>query len=244
MKCIIVDDEPIARMGMARLLNRHPDLEVVASLESASEAADFMVANKVDIAFLDIQMPGMTGIEFARQIPAETMVVFTTAYSEYAIDSYEVEALDYLLKPIDPLRFDKAVEKARQYRQLLTDAGNSQEVEQPKSSADYLIVKADRRYVRLRIADILFVEGLKDYVVISSEAPADASRETKTITRQTIKNMEAILPAGKFLRVNKSNIVNTDHIDSFDSNDVFIRAHEIAIGASYRDQVLARLLTT
>lgn len=233
MKCLIVDDEPIARLGMKRLVQRHADLEIAAVVGSALEAEEFLADNKVDLIFLDIQMPEITGIEFARRIPADTMVVFTTAYSEYALDSYEVNALDYIVKPIDPDRFDRAVEKAHTYLRMINNAGA--EDEKPAASGEYLIVKADRKYVRIRFADILYIEGLKDYVVIHMA-------DRKVITRMTIKGMEELLPSHEFLRVNKSFIANLARIDSFDNNDIYIGTQQIAIGQSYKDQVLATLL--
>lgn len=233
MKCLIIDDEPIARRGMQRLVERHTDLSISATAGSAEEALDFLKNNEVDLIFLDIQMPGMSGIELARLLPVKTMVIFTTAYSEYAVEGFEVNAIDYLVKPIDPQRFDRAVQKARDYSGLL--AASLENEEKPAVSADYLIVKADRRYVRVRFDDILFIEGLKDYVIVHT-----ATR--KHITRLTIKGMEDLLPSTKFIRVNKSYIVGIDAIDSFDSNDIFIGDLEIAIGQSYKDVVLNRLL--
>lgn len=240
MKCIIVDDEWIARLGMKRIIESHPDLELAGIFDSANEAGNFMSSNPVDLIFLDIQMPEITGIEFARQIPETTMVIFTTAYSEYAIDSYDVDAVDYLLKPIDPERCARAIEKARQYHNLISTATHFESSE-TKSGSEHLIIKADRRYVRLKFSNILFVEGMKDYIIIHA-IPQNGGNPSKIITRQTIKGMEALLPGESFMRVNKSYIVNINHIDSFDTNDVLIGTWEIAIGATYRDAVLGRLL--
>lgn len=233
MKCLIVDDEPIARRGMKRLLEQYPDLELMGMLGSAEEAAEFLASNEVDLVFLDIQMPGLSGIEFAKTIPDSTMVVFTTAYSEYALDSYEVDALDYLVKPIDPQRLEKAINKARAYCQLLNSSID--QAESPLVNQEFLIVKADRRFVRIRFSEILFVEGLKDYVILHLNG-------RKIVSRQTIKGMEELLPVSKFQRVNKSYVVNIDAIDSFDSNDVFIGGNEIAIGQAYKNAVMKRLL--
>lgn len=233
MKCLIVDDEPIARRGMQRLVGRHNDMEICATLSSAEEACNFLKANDIDLVFLDIQMPGMTGMEFARLLPDKTMAIFTTAYSEYAVEGFEVNAIDYLVKPIDPHRFDKAVQKARDYAALL--AASTESADNAKVADDYLIVKVDRKYVRVRFSDILFIEGLKDYVIVHTS-------DRKFITRLTVKGMEEMLPASNFMRVNKSYIANVDAIDSFDNNDIFIGDLEIAIGQSYKDGVLKRLL--
>lgn len=242
MKCIIVDDERIACLGMKRIVEQHQDLILTGVFESVKEAVQFMETNPVDLIFLDIQMPEVTGIEFARQIPETTMVIFTTAYSEYAVDSYNVDAIDYLVKPIDPERCARAIDKARHYLNLISSAAHSGTSE-AKSVSDYLIIKVDRRYVRLRFSNILFVEGMKDYVIIHAipHSQKDAN-PIKVVTRQTIKGMEALLPSDMFLRVNKSYIVNTGYIDSFDTNDVLIGTWEIAIGATYRDAVKKRLL--
>lgn len=242
MKCIIVDDEWIARLGMKRIVEQHPSLELMGMFDSATEAAKFMTNNSVDLIFLDIQMPDITGIEFAKQISEATMVIFTTAYSEYAVDSYNVDAVDYLLKPIDPDRCFRAIEKANQYHKLILSSANL-ETSDAKSNSDYLIIKVDRRYVRIKFSNILFIEGMKDYVIIHVVSPSRANgTPTKIITRQTIKRMEALVPEEIFLRVNKSYIVNTMYIDSFDTNDILIGTWEIAIGATYRDTVMSRLL--
>lgn len=233
MNCIIVDDEPIARRGMKRLVDSRHELELLASLDSAETAEEFLAENDVDLIFLDIEMPEVSGIEFARRIPRNGLVVFTTAYSEYAIDSYDVEALDYLVKPIDPMRFNRAVDKAISYHALLSTAGVSSEP--AVSVADHIIVKADRRYVKVNLSDIIYVEGLKDYVIIHLP-------DRRVITRMTVKGIEDVLPASEFIRVSKSYIVSRDKIDSFDNNDVFIGTTEISIGASYRDIVLSTLL--
>ena len=231
MKCIIIDDEPMARKGMKRLVESRPELQLAAMLDSAESAAEWLRGNDADLIFLDIEMPGCNGIEFARALPERCMTVFTTAYSEYAIDSYEVEAIDYIMKPIDPARFNKAVDRAIAYRSLLDEAEEANDGAEP----DFIIVKADRRYVRIRLSEILYVEGLKDYVIIHLS-------DRKVVTRMTVKAMEEMLPGRMFLRVSKSYIVNRERIDSFDSNDVIIGRTEIGIGISYREAVLNALL--
>ena len=225
MNCIIVDDEPLAREAMKLLIEEAECLQLVGSFNSAATASDFMEQH-VDLVFLDIQMPGITGIEFARTISKRTLVIFTTAYTEYALDSYEVDAIDYLIKPAEAERFQKAVEKAQSYHSLLLR--EEKEAIETIVAAEYFFVKAERRYFKVNFSDILFVEGLKDYVILQLG-------EQRIITRMSLKAVFGLLPKDSFLRVNKSYIVNTAHIDSFDNNDIFIKSYEIAIGNSYRD---------
>lgn len=225
MNCIIVDDEPLAREAIEILLESVPELTLVGTFGSALAAQRFLSQTQVDLAFLDIQMPGLTGIEFARTISPQTLVIFTTAYSEYAIDSYEVEAVDFIVKPIEKERFAKAVDKAVSYFKLLTQ-GDKQNIEQ--CTDDYFFVKSERKFCKVHFADILFVEGLKDYVIIQLE-------KQKIITRMNLKGISAMLPQSVFMRVSKSYIVNINHIDAFDNNDIYIGSHEIAIGENFRN---------
>lgn len=226
MNCIIVDDEPLAREAMELLIADTGVLNLIGTFNSAVTASRFMEEHSVDLIFLDIQMPGITGIEFARTVSRKTLVVFTTAYTEYALDSYEVDAVDYLVKPIEPERFLKAVDKAVSYHSLLLK--EEKEAIETIEAAEYFFVKAERRYFKVNFTDILFIEGLKDYVILQLD-------DQRIITRMTLKAVFDLLPENTFIRVNKSYIVNTRHIDSFDNNDIFIKSHEIAIGNSYRD---------
>ena len=214
MNCIIVDDEPVARKGMKSLIEQVPQLELAGSFNNAVAASAFMSGHTVDLIFLDIQMPGITGMEFAQSIPENTLVIFTTAYAEYALDSYEVNAVDYLIKPIELSRFLKAVNKAVAYHKLLVSA-EPEKVENIRE--DYLF----------NFSSILFIEGLKDYSILQLE-------DQRIITKMNLKNIHEQLPDKLFLRVNKSYIVNTSHIDSFDTNDVYIKTYEIALGGSYK----------
>ena len=225
MKCIIVDDEPIAREGIKLLVEEIPRLELLKSFNNAEEASLFINETPVDLIFLDINMPGINGIEFAHSIPKQTLIIFTTAYSQYALDSYEVDAVDYLVKPIDPVKFRKAVNKAIVYHSLLID----EEKKRVDAVEDeYIFVKSDRKYFKVNFEDVLFIEGLKDYVIIQMA-------DQRIITRMSLKSINELLPSNVFFRINKSYIVNKKHIDSFDNNDVFIKNYEIAIGSSYRD---------
>ena len=226
MKCIIVDDEPIVRKGIRSLVARVPELELLEMFNNASSAADYLTNHPVELIFLDIQMPGVTGIEFARDVPKTTLIIFTTAYTEFALDSYEVDAVDYLVKPIEFERFRKAVDKALNYYSLLTN-GEKEDIEQVED--DYLFVKSERRYFKVNFEDILFIEGLKDYVILQLT-------DQRVITKMSLKAIHEQLPRHTFFRINKSYIVNTLHINSFDNNDVFIRMHENAIGNNYREE--------
>ena len=225
MNCIIVDDEPLAREAIEILLKETPQLSLIRTFNNAQSASDFIRENTVDLIFLDIQMPGITGIEFAKTIPSNTLVIFTTAYSEYAIDSYEVDAVDFLVKPIEAERFVKAVNKAIAYHSLLlSEEKNNLET----TEDDFFFVKSERRYFKINFDEILFVEGLKDYVIIQTDTQ-------RIITKMTLKIIYTFLPQKSFFRINKSFIVNTQKITSFDNNDVFIQSYEIAIGNSYRE---------
>ena len=233
MKCIIVDDEPIARRGIEKLVNNIPTLELSGGFGHAEAAAEFMKDNSVDLIFLDIQMPGISGIEFAKSIPKTTLVIFTTAFAEFAVDSYEVDAVDYLVKPIKPNRFEKAVEKAVSYHAMLLSEEKNANIEQVES--DFIFIKSERRFFRVNFKDILFVEGLKDYVIIQTETQ-------RLITHLNLKAIHELLPQSKFLRASRSYIVNKDRIDSFSNNDVFIGKYEIGISNFYRDAFLGELI--
>ena len=235
MKYILVDDEPIARRGIEKLAGQIGSLELVGSFENAEAARMFMDTDQVDLVFLDIQMPGINGIDFAKQISATTLVIFTTAYAEYAVDSYEVDAIDYLLKPIKADRFVKAVEKAISYHQILLsekekDKGKVQQVDN-----SFIFIKSERRYFKVDFDDILFIEALKDYVIIQTV-------KQRLITHLNLKTISGMLPQMTFLQPNRSYIINKERIDSFSNNDVFIDKYEIAISNAYRDSLFEVLM--
>jgi len=234
MNCIIIDDEPLAREAVAMLIEQTGDLELTGSFNSPAAATDFMGNNSVDLVFLDIQMPGISGIEFARDIPRETFVIFTTAYSEFATDSYEVDAIDYLIKPVKPERFKKAVEKAYAYSRLLAADYTQNNIE--RVADDFFFVKADRRIFKICFGDILFIQGLKDYVVIHLE-------NQKVITAMNIKTIYDQLPREVFVRVSKSYVINVRHIGSVDNNTVYIGPNEIPVGNIYRDFFFSEFVT-
>jgi len=239
MKCIIVDDEPLAREGIELLVEAMPELSLAGSFNNAGSASTFLLANKVDLVFLDINMPGMTGLEFAQLLPEKTLVIFITAYKEYALQGYELDAVDYLVKPVHADRFQKAIDKAFSYHKLLLNENTRNNVE--SITGDFIFIKADRKYFKIVFNDILFIEGLKDYVVIHVG-------EQKIITAMNIKTIHSQLPPQIFARISKSYIVNIRHISSFDNNSLWINNHEITIGSNYRshffeEYVLKKLLS-
>ena len=224
MTCIIVDDEPLARQGLKLLVDESRHLTFLDSFSRAHTAALFLESNPVDLIFLDIKMPGIDGIEFARTIPRQTLVIFVTAFTEFAVDSYEVEAVDFLVKPVDEKRFHRAVEKAVACHALLAQsAKNTTE----RITGEYIFVKADRRFVKINFTDITFIEALKDYVIIHTAGQ-------RVITRMNLKAIYEQLPDAMFIRVSKSFIINSLHITSFDNNSILIGKHEIFIGDNFR----------
>lgn len=238
LDCIIVDDEPIARNGLALLLKRYSEVNVLAAFPSAIEALNFLSKNKVDLDFLDIQMPGLTGLEMARQHGNDTLIIFVTAYDDYAVEGYDLDAVDYLLKPINPERLGRAVNRVGKLHALLSGTklpDSSVAIETVKLKDGTLTIRADRGFARISLQEIVTIQGLKDYVIINLE-------EKKFISKITIKSILGQLPQDKFLRVNKSNIVNIDRITFFTGNDIVIGDDEIAIGPAYRERVMRTLL--
>lgn len=234
MKCIIIDDEPLARQGIEMLVKQIPELILLGSFGDTDIATEFMLGNSVDLLFLDIQMPEVNGIEFAKKLSDDTLIIFTTAYSNYALDSYEVDAIDYLVKPISIGRFKKAVEKAQSYHDLLKLRNDNYQIN--SIDAESIFVKSGHKFFNVSINDILYIEGLKDYVVLHME-------EQKIVVNITMKSILSQMPDQTFIQVNKSYIINIKQIDSFDSNDVVIKGHEISIGSSYRSSFFEKILS-
>lgn len=227
MNCIIVDDEPLAREGMLLLLQDIDNLNIIGSFNSAKKAAEFMQNNTVDLVFLDIEMHGTNGLEFAASISCATLVIFTTAYAQYALDSYELDAIDYLVKPVVKERLLKAVKKAASYQMLLS--GNNAVME--SMNKDFMLIKSDRRYHKIVFSDIVYIEGLKDYVVINCN-------DNKIITAMNLKTIHGYLKHEMFARVSKSYLVNLNYINSFDNHTIYTNNAEIPIGEVFRKDFL------
>ena len=233
MNCIVVDDEPLARQGMEMNIASIASLQLLGSFSNALAASDFLRKEKVDLMFLDINMPELNGLDFLKSLRDAPLVIFTTAYPQYALESYELDAIDYLVKPIRIERFLKAVNKAENHLRLLQQEVSNSQVE--KIEDDFVFIKADRKYFKIYFKDILYIEGLKDYVIIYTA-------DNKIITSMNVKTIAAQLPSSIFARVSKSYIVNVLHITSFDNELVYIQNNEIPLGQSFKDDFISQYI--
>ncbi|WP_294276363.1 LytTR family DNA-binding domain-containing protein [uncultured Chryseobacterium sp.] len=228
MNCIIVDDEPLAREELHSMLQEISGPMVIGSFSHTLAAEKFLSEHKVDLIFLDIQMPKMTGLEFVEKIPKSSLVIFTTAYPQYALESYELDAIDYLLKPFNNERLQKAIDKVQHYSDLLV-AHKENSLE--RSTSEFLIIKSEKKFYKVNFSDIRYIEGLKDYVLIHTTSQ-------KIIAAMNLKTIHQKIPLPCFIRVSKSYIVNSDHIISFDSYSVSLNDAELPIGEIYRENFL------
>jgi DNA-binding LytR/AlgR family response regulator len=232
IRTIIVDDEPLALDVIETYLESVPELSLVCKCANAFEANKALNEKDVELMFLDIEMPQLTGIDFLKTLKNPPLVIFTTAYPNYAIEGFELDAVDYLLKPISMERFMKAVNKAIDSIHLRnrTMASSFDRVED-----DFIFVKADKKLVKIHYQDILYIEGLKDYVIIRMD-------KERVITLQTMKSLEEKLPESIFRRIHRSYIVNINKIDALVGNMVEIKekgqTKHIPIGKNYRDDLL------
>lgn len=227
MKCIIIDDEPLARDIVETYVKQTPFLQLVASCKNAFEANEHLQKETIDLLFIDIEMPQINGITFVKNLNQPPLVIFTTAYSEYAIDGFDLQAVDYLLKPISPDRFLKAANKAHE---LFTLYSNTQAAPQ----ANYIMVKSEYQSVKINFADILYIEGLKDYIKINTT-------NGMIITLMNMKKINEKLPQESFIRVHKSYIVAIDAIETIDRQRIIIGKNYIPIGNTYKKEFEARL---
>ncbi|MEL1242099.1 LytR/AlgR family response regulator transcription factor [Flavobacterium flavipallidum] len=225
MNCIIVDDEPLARIEMEALIKEVSDITILGKFANAPSALKFLENNEADLIFLDIEMPMVSGLEFATQLPKNTLIIFTTAYPQYALKSYELDAIDYLLKPIEKSRLEKAIDKAKLYGKLLSEETGKNIIE--SNTADFFIIKSDRRFHKINFADIKYIEGLKDYVVIYTS-------NQKLITAMNLKTIHQKIPEHIFIRVSKSYVVNINCINSFDHHTINVGKNEIPLGDVYK----------
>ncbi|MEP1094922.1 MAG: LytTR family DNA-binding domain-containing protein [Cyclobacteriaceae bacterium] len=229
IKCMIVDDEPLAGEVLESYISRVESLELVASCTNAVSAFDGLKKNSVDLIFLDIQMPKLTGIEFLKVINPAPKVIFTTAYREYAVESYELNVVDYLLKPIAFDRFLMAINKVEESDQTTSAVETDESLQEDRP---YLFLKADRKMVKVYLEDISYIESLKDYVRIKTK------EGNEIVSLQKISFLEQKLPEDCFLRIHRSFIVPIGKIDAFSSSSVEIMGKEIPIGRNYKPAVM------
>ena len=228
IRCAVVDDEPLALGLMASYVKKTPFLELVGSYSSAVQAMQEMHDNPVDLIFLDIQMPELNGLDYSRMISPQTRVVFTTAFNQYALDGYKVNALDYLLKPISYPDFLLAANKAQEWFRLVEQSQQSEKKENQDEKLS-IFVKSDYKLIRIELKNILYVEGLKDYVKIYEE-----NTGRPVISLMSMKAMEEILPADRFMRVHRSYIVQKEKIRIIEHNRIVFGNTYIPIGDSYK----------
>lgn len=238
INCLVVDDEELARDLLENYIGRLPHLALLGKCRDPFEALNVLSSQQVDLLFLDIQMPGMTGMEFMRTLKNKPLVIFTTAYSEFAIESYNVDATDYLLKPFSFERFVQAVNKATDLLALRKAALGSPtpSVQTTVPAAkDFILVKSEHKVHRLRFEDISYIEGMREYVAYHTP-------NGRILSLNSLKGLEEELPADQFLRIHKSYIVAMGKISAIEGNQVVIGKEKLPIGASYREVVMGKLL--
>lgn len=236
IKCIAVDDEPLALVKMRNYIERIPYLELVADFDNAIETINFLRKESVDLIFLDIQMEELTGIQLLEVLKDRPMVIMTTAYDEYALKGYEMDVLDYLLKPIDFSRFQLACERARQQYQLRNKRQESAKplTHEEQIQADVIMVRSEYKMVKVRLDEIYYIAGMKDYSRLYCE-------DRRIMTMQTIGKMEEALPHPRFFRIHKSYIIALDKLEAFGKNHVQVMGEEIPIGSMYKHAFLEYL---
>lgn len=230
IRCLIVDDEPLALHILEDYISKIPFLQLIKATTNPIEALTLVQEKQVDLVFLDVQMPELTGIQFLRIANGKAKVILTTAYPQYALEGYELDVIDYLLKPIAFDRFFKSVQKAQAVLQPATAPVQPEPVQQKQQDllSDFIFVKTEHKIQKVYLNDILFIEGLKDYISIFT--PAE-----RIITLQNMKKMEDALPEKHFIRVHKSYIVSINKIDSIERSRIFIGDKVIPVGDTYRE---------
>lgn len=226
IKCIIVEDEVLAQEVIQRHMQRFDNLELVGIYRTAPEAINILQSGNVDLMFLDIRLPGMTGLHFLQTLQEPPLVILTTAYAEYAVESYELNVMDYLLKPISFERFSKAVKRITE-EHLFSQVTK----EDASPAAEHIFIRSNSKFFKVNFTEIIYVQGMKDYLKI--HAPAYT-----LITHQTMNDIEKQLPAGKFMRIHKSYIIALARVKSIYGNTVELEKVTIPIGISYKEEVM------
>ncbi|OQP44995.1 DNA-binding response regulator [Niastella yeongjuensis] len=224
IRCIIVDDEPLARDGMELLVAEAGFLQLVATCRSAMEANAILAKEQIDLIFLDIQMPKIRGIDFLKTLTVKPLVIITTAYSDFALEGFELNVLDYLVKPITPERFLVSVNRARELMSIKQTATQD-------GAPDYFFIRANNGYEKILYQEILFIEATQNYSTIHTT-------RAKFMTLTTLRTLEEQLPVGKFLRIQKSYIVAIDKIQSFTGNEVTLQQYSLPVSKNYKEKLM------
>lgn len=241
INCLVIDDEPLAREGLAGYVDDLDFLHLVGQCESPLEAGALLDTQKIDLIFLDVQMPKLNGIDFLKTLRHPPLVILTTAYPQYALEGYQLDVLDYLLKPITFDRFYQAAGKAKAQWQLQQQARASMAAAPPSDAAppaatdDHFFIKVEHKYERIAVRDIRWVEAMQNYVVIHTT-------QGKYMTLVTLKSVEERLPANRFIRPHKSYLVAQDKITSVEGNQIFVDQQVIPISRHYREAVIETLI--
>lgn len=222
LRCIIVDDEPLAREGLELLVRETGFLDLLGICCNAMEASQMLAREKVDLMFLDIEMPRIRGIDFLKGLSSPPLAIITTAYPNFALEGFELNVLDYLVKPITPERFLRAVNRARD---MFTVKHT------PAPEVDFFFIKCNNSYEKINYDDILYIEGTQNYITINT-------RQGKFMTLATMKSVEEQLPAGRFLRIQKSFIVAVNKIQSLSGNEITIGTHKIPVSKIYKEELM------
>lgn len=230
INCLIVDDEAIAREIIATHLSKIDNVNVIASCNNALEAFNVINNHTIDLVFLDINMPEISGISFAKSINKKINIIFTTAYRDYAVEGFELQAVDYLLKPIS---FERLLKAVNTYFEVYSDSKSENSIAHNDTS-DFMFVRSDRRMIKIDFDNIVYIESYSDYIKIHLE------NET-LVTRETITAIEAKLPKQQFMRIHRSFIISVPHITSFTNEHILIKGITLTISRSYKKEVLKRL---
>lgn len=230
--CLVIDDEPLARKGIAGYVQQTPFLKLVGTCNSAIEANEILRKQSVDLLFLDIQMPDLTGTDFLRSLDNPPVAIFTTAYREYAIEGFELNALDYLVKPISFQRFLKSANKARAHFELLR---KSEKEEPPKAATDHFFIKSDGQFIKIMLDDVFYFESEKDYVFIYT-------KKKRYMALLSLKQLEQELPSERFVRVHRSFLVPLDKVEMMDNHKLVIGEARIPVSRSLQDEIYEKLI--
>lgn len=229
MKCVAIDDEELALELLEDNIRKIPYLELSAKFNNSLKAIQFLQENEIDLVFLDIQMPGLTGLQLIRSLPKNSMYIFVTAYERYALEGFQLNVVDYLLKPVALDRFVQACNKAFELYQLKGKSSTFVAGKKPS----YLFINADYSLIKINFADVIWVEGLKDYIKIHLK-----STSKPVVSKTSMKLIEEQLPSSVFLRIHKSFIVSKEYVTSVKKSSMFINDVELPVGDTYREAVI------